>query len=247
MGNATKIGLVGFLVILILIVYVYQVQKKEKAERTSAATATGTSGSGASTGTSTATDWVPPPVYTGTSATGTSASTGTGTSASTGTGETPPPETGVSTGTGTSAPIETGTGTGTGTATTTATGTGHAEQPVEYVIRKDDKLWTIAKKFYGDGRYYPLIAEANAERIPNPSNLPIGVKIIIPPLKKPGVAPPSEYEIYVVKKGDTLNDIARSYYGDAEMWKKIFQLNSDVISDPDRLKIGMKLRMPPRE
>lgn len=49
---------------------------------------------------------------------------------------------------------------------------------------------------------------------------------------------------YKVKKGDTLSAIAREYYGDASQYRKIFDANRDVLSDPDRIKEGVELRIP---
>lgn len=49
---------------------------------------------------------------------------------------------------------------------------------------------------------------------------------------------------YTVKKGDTLSAIAQSYYGDASKYRTIFDANRDVLSDPDRIKEGVELRIP---
>jgi len=47
-----------------------------------------------------------------------------------------------------------------------------------YVVQKGDTLWHIAKKFYGDGRKWKLIIQAN--NITGPARLKIGQKLIIP-------------------------------------------------------------------
>ncbi|MCW5570197.1 MAG: LysM peptidoglycan-binding domain-containing protein [Steroidobacteraceae bacterium] len=49
---------------------------------------------------------------------------------------------------------------------------------------------------------------------------------------------------YVVKKGDTLSKIAKELYGDPMLYPKIFEANRDILSDPDRIKPGQKLRIP---
>ncbi len=49
---------------------------------------------------------------------------------------------------------------------------------------------------------------------------------------------------YVVKKGDTLSKISQQYYGDASLYTKIFEANRDILSDPNLIKIGQKLRIP---
>jgi nucleoid-associated protein YgaU len=55
-------------------------------------------------------------------------------------------------------------------------------------------------------------------------------------------------ETYEVQSGDTLLSIAEQFYGDATQWRRIYDANKDVIgSDPDKLKIGMKLKIPPKQ
>lgn len=47
-----------------------------------------------------------------------------------------------------------------------------------------------------------------------------------------------------VVKGDTLSKIAAKYYGDASLYPQIFEANKDILTDPDKIKIGQKLRIP---
>lgn len=49
---------------------------------------------------------------------------------------------------------------------------------VEYVVKKDDTLWAIAKKYYGNGTLYPKIVKEN--NIKNPNIIFPGQKLIIP-------------------------------------------------------------------
>jgi nucleoid-associated protein YgaU len=51
-------------------------------------------------------------------------------------------------------------------------------------------------------------------------------------------------QYYVVKKGDTLSKIAEEFYGDKMLYPKIFEANRQLLSDPDRIKPGQKLRIP---
>jgi 5'-nucleotidase len=54
-------------------------------------------------------------------------------------------------------------------------------------------------------------------------------------------------ETYEVQSGDTLLTIAEQFYGDGTQWRRIYDANKDVIGpDPDKLKIGMKLKIPPK-
>ncbi len=54
-------------------------------------------------------------------------------------------------------------------------------------------------------------------------------------------------ETYEVQSGDTLLSIAQQFYGDTSQWRRIYDANKDTIGpDPDKLKIGMKLTIPPK-
>jgi nucleoid-associated protein YgaU len=58
-------------------------------------------------------------------------------------------------------------------------------------------------------------------------------------------APAAEvFETYEVKSGDSLSKIAKHAYGDAKAWKRIFEANTDVIKDPDKIFPGQKLKIP---
>ena len=49
---------------------------------------------------------------------------------------------------------------------------------------------------------------------------------------------------YEVKKGDTLWKIAKEVYGDGNLYPDIFKANQDQLTDPDKIKVGQKLRIP---
>jgi nucleoid-associated protein YgaU len=49
---------------------------------------------------------------------------------------------------------------------------------------------------------------------------------------------------YEVKKGDTLSKIAEQFYGDPKLYTTIFEANKDVLTNPDLIQIGQKLRIP---
>jgi nucleoid-associated protein YgaU len=53
---------------------------------------------------------------------------------------------------------------------------------------------------------------------------------------------------YTVKEGDTLSLIAKKIYGDESKYKKIYEANKDLIGpDPDMIKVGQELTIPPKE
>ena len=47
-----------------------------------------------------------------------------------------------------------------------------------------------------------------------------------------------------VVSGDTLAAIAKQYYGDANQYMKIFEANKPMLSHPDKIYVGQKLRIP---
>jgi nucleoid-associated protein YgaU len=56
----------------------------------------------------------------------------------------------------------------------------------------------------------------------------------------PGTA--SQY--HDVVRGDTLSAIAKKYYGDANKYPAIFEANKPMLSSPDKIYPGQKLRIP---
>ena len=56
----------------------------------------------------------------------------------------------------------------------------------------------------------------------------------------------SAEQTYTVVSGDNLSKIAKHFYGDANEWKRIFDANGDQLSDPDRIRPGQVLKIPPK-
>ncbi len=58
----------------------------------------------------------------------------------------------------------------------------------------------------------------------------------------PSSDPASRY--HTVESGDTLSKIAKEYYGNANLYMKIFEANKPMLSDPDKIYPGQVLRIP---
>ncbi len=56
--------------------------------------------------------------------------------------------------------------------------------------------------------------------------------------------PADESRYYTVVKGDTLSAIAKSQYGNANDYMKIFEANKPMLSNPDKIYPGQLLRIP---
>ena len=54
----------------------------------------------------------------------------------------------------------------------------------------------------------------------------------------------SQYDSYTVKSGDTLWDIATAKLGSGARWQEIYNLNKDIISNPDLIQPGWILKLP---
>jgi len=63
-------------------------------------------------------------------------------------------------------------------------------------------------------------------------------------LPGPGAPAPAAAQIYEVMPGDTLGAIAQRFYGKASLYPKIFEANRDLLSNPDLIKVGQKLKIP---
>ncbi|HEX4913669.1 MAG TPA: LysM peptidoglycan-binding domain-containing protein, partial [Vicinamibacterales bacterium] len=57
-------------------------------------------------------------------------------------------------------------------------------------------------------------------------------------------APAAAARTYTVKAGDTLSAIAKEHLGSAGAYMKIFDLNKDQLTDPDKIKPGQVLKLP---
>ena len=49
---------------------------------------------------------------------------------------------------------------------------------------------------------------------------------------------------HIVRKGETLSEISRKYYGSAGKWRKIFEANRGTVKDANTVRAGTKLIIP---
>ncbi|MBN2375930.1 MAG: LysM peptidoglycan-binding domain-containing protein [Sedimentisphaerales bacterium] len=86
--------------------------------------------------------------------------------------------------------------------------------------------------------------------VPQETVIPaVNEKPVAPVVEPEPVVTPSEPEIpparyYTVKSGDNLYRISELYFGEGRFWKIILDANPNVISNPDVIKEGWKLRIP---
>ncbi len=113
----------------------------------------------------------------------------------------------------------------------------------QHVVRAGDDLWSLAERYYGDGRDWRKIAAANPKLLTGgPDRLRVGWRLKIPDLDEG--SPEAGGRIVTVGRGDSLSSIAERELGGTARWKEIFHVNRAQLSDPDEIAVGMKLVLP---
>jgi nucleoid-associated protein YgaU len=115
-------------------------------------------------------------------------------------------------------------------------------------------IQTAKGKFHGnaeerDGKLYfkgTVATEAEKNEIWTAiKTIPTWQKDIVADIQVTGpAAPASGGKTYTVKAGDTLSGIAKEHLGNAGAYMKIFDLNKDQLTDPDKIKPGQVLHLP---
>lgn len=114
-----------------------------------------------------------------------------------------------------------------------------------YTVVAGDTLGKIAKKFFGDDKYWSEIYAANVNSIrayynPKPAtyaDIYPGQQLVIPKL-------PSGYRNWVVLEGDTLRYLAERFYKDGNKWTKIDSANKGIIKANYTIYPKMILKIP---
>ncbi len=86
----------------------------------------------------------------------------------------------------------------------------------------------------------------NQMRVPLSSIQPAAGAAPAPAANDAGDADSDEEAVvfHTVERGDTLSGIAKSLYGDAGKYMKIFEANQPMLSHPDKIYPGQVLRVP---
>jgi uncharacterized protein (DUF2235 family) len=89
----------------------------------------------------------------------------------------------------------------------------------------------------GGGKYRPQTLSAAAAQLDalNPADYGLG---------EAGLSLKEEFELYEVKRNDTLSAIAKQRYGDPKQYPRIYRANLDKLDSPDRIYQGQLLRIP---
>ncbi|MCI0651005.1 MAG: LysM peptidoglycan-binding domain-containing protein [Planctomycetes bacterium] len=127
-----------------------------------------------------------------------------------------------------------------------------------HTVRKGQSLWQIAEHYYGSGKEWVRIRDANPALKRDPSRMRAGMALKVPLAAespgesakerapaKPGAGARAREKVHVVRRGDDLYTIARTYRPH-QGWRWLYDANRGKISDPKRLRVGTKLTIPPR-
>ncbi len=111
---------------------------------------------------------------------------------------------------------------------------------VRHVVQRGDDLWSLAERYYGQGRDWRKIAAANPDRLTGgPDRLAPGWRLVIPDVDRS----PTEGTV-VVARGETLSSIAERLWSDPERWPELYEANRFQLADPDDLAVGLRLTLP---
>ncbi len=113
----------------------------------------------------------------------------------------------------------------------------------QHLVQPGDDLWSLAERYYGEGRDWRKIAAANPTVLTGgPDRLQVGWRLRIPDLDE-GTGRDGQ-RLVTVGRGDTLSSIAERELGAAARWTEIFHANRAQLNDPDELAVGLRLVLP---
>ncbi len=139
-----------------------------------------------------------------------------------------------------------------------------------YEVQKNDTLWKIARKAYGDSKpaIVEAIFEANRDTMKSKDHLRVGRTLRLPDIGgvRPNVTRPKTrvadrttetkrgdrnsrksnrgHRYYQIQKGDRYTTIAANLLGDGKRWKEIFELNKDIFPEAGSIQYGVRIRVP---
>ena len=144
----------------------------------------------------------------------------------------------------------------------------------KYTVVSGDNLYRIARKHYGASsrKLVRTIFEANRTVLSSEDEVQIGDELFLPdvdgerssssaarassakPRRDKGddsSAKPvrrrrgsSPFRWYQVERDDRYTTIAAVQLGDSRRWKELFEFNRDIFPDPDRIRAGVRIRIP---
>ncbi|MGD2108936.1 MAG: LysM peptidoglycan-binding domain-containing protein [Phycisphaerae bacterium] len=147
-----------------------------------------------------------------------------------------------------------------------------AQTAQRYEVQPGDTLSRIAFTHYGtrSAEVVDAIFRANTSTLSSPDLITVGMELVLPQVegfsgphganrRQPPPEPPArqranpitqadnDFRWYQVKRDDRYVSIAREQLGDAKRWREIFELNKDKFPNPDRIRHGVRIKLPAGE
>ena len=98
-----------------------------------------------------------------------------------------------------------------------------------HVVQSGDDLWSLAQRFYGEGREWRRIAQANPGVLTGgPDRLQVGWRLVVPEDGKQSKA--ESRRTVTVRNGETLSSIAERELGSADRWRDVYRANRAQLS-----------------
>lgn len=132
-------------------------------------------------------------------------------------------------------------------------------------VENGDNYSKISRRVYGSSRYFSALAVFNQNRISDPRRMRPGMRVLTPPAevlekKYPQLLATQEHgniqrasfivtdeggPAYRVGERETLSEIAERFLGRSSRWTEIYRLNQSTLKNPNKLKPGTILVLPP--
>jgi nucleoid-associated protein YgaU len=115
--------------------------------------------------------------------------------------------------------------------------------PATHKVVAGEDLWQIAQNYYGSGYNWVDIADTN--KLADPNLIYPDQELNIPKVevRNPDQATTQiKEEVYKVKEGDNLWQIAIATYADGYRWPDIAKVNN--LTDPNFIEVGQELKLP---
>jgi LysM repeat protein len=137
------------------------------------------------------------------------------------------------------------------THTATAAGNRGKVETVPYRVRSGDSLWTIARDHLGSGARYREIAALNTKILGGRPDFITPGTILQLPISTRATPRNRAAHTLIVKRGDTLSEIAEEKLGDADRYPEIFKASKAItqpgnrhLTDPNVIDVGWTLKIP---
>ena len=114
-----------------------------------------------------------------------------------------------------------------------------------YVEQQNLGLSGLSVAFDGASSTVTLAGEAPSQEVAEKAVLAAGnvtgVSNVVNNLTFPAETAAQYHDVV---SGDTLSGIAKKYYGNANLYMKIYEANRPMLTHPDKIYVGQKLRIP---